>query len=206
MPLDRRSSRGPFDLTPGPPTAARSEASMTTSLATALPRVEDQDLLDRVIAEQSGRPGSLLSILERLQEHHRNKYLPMETLEYVAARTGVPQARVYSVATFYALFNLEPQGTNTVAVCRGTACHTRGSRALLERLKLQLGLSDAGREAGADKLTLTTADGRFTIRTVACFGQCALAPVVEVNHAIRGHVKEQALMREVDKLKKESGR
>jgi NADH-quinone oxidoreductase subunit E len=203
---DRRSSRGPFDLTPGPPTAARSEASMTTSLATALPRVEDQDLLDRVIAEQSGRPGSLLSILERLQEHHRNKYLPMETLEYVAARTGVPQARVYSVATFYALFNLEPQGTNTVAVCRGTACHTRGSRALLERLKLQLGLSDAGREAGADKLTLTTADGRFTIRTVACFGQCALAPVVEVNHAIRGHVKEQALMREVDKLKKESGR
>ena len=179
---------------------------MTTSLATALPRVEDQDLTDRVIAEQSGRPGSLLSILEKLQEHHRNKYLPMETLEYVAARTGVPQARVYSVATFYALFNLEPQGTNTVAVCRGTACHTRGSRALLERLKLQLGLSDSGREAGADKLTLTTADGRFTIRTVACFGQCALAPVVEVNHAIRGHVKEQALMREVDKLKKESAR
>jgi len=179
---------------------------MTTSLVTALPRVEDQDLLDRVIAEQGGRPGSLLSILEKLQEQHRSKYLPMETLEYVAARTGVPQARVYSVATFYALFNLEAQGTHTVAICRGTACHTRGSRALLERLKLQLGLSDAGREAGADKLTLTTPDRRFTIRTVACFGQCALAPVVEVNHAIRGHVKEQALMREVDKLKKESGR
>ena len=118
---------------------------MTTSLATALPRVEDQDLLDRVIAEQSGRPGSLLSVLEKLQEQHRNKYLPMETLEYVAARTGVPQAQVYSVATFYALFNLEPQGTHTVAICRGTACHTRGSRALLERLKLQLGLSDARR-------------------------------------------------------------
>ena len=121
---------------------------MTTSLATALPRVEDQDLLDRVIAEQGGRPGSLLSILEKLQEQHRNKYLPMETLEYVAARTGVPQARVYSVATFYALFNLEPQGTHTVSICRGTACHTRGSRALLERLKLQLGLSDAAGRRG----------------------------------------------------------
>ena len=57
-----------------------------------------------------------------------------------------------------------------------------------------------------NKVTLTTPDRRFTIRTVACFGQCALAPVVEVNHAIRGHVKEQALMREVDKLKKETGR
>jgi len=119
----------------------------------------------------------------------------------------VPQAQVYSVATFYALFNLEPQGLHTVSICRGTACHTRGSRALLERLKLQLGLSKPPEDAGsADKLTLTTPDRRFTIRTVACFGQCALAPVVEVDHAIRGHVKEQALMREVDKLRKEGGR
>jgi NADH-quinone oxidoreductase subunit E len=178
---------------------------MTTSVA--LPRVEDQDLLDRIIAEQGARPGALLSILEKVQEQHRNKYLPMETLEYVALRTGVPQSQVFSVATFYALFNLEPQGTHTVSICRGTACHTRGSRALLERVKLQLGLQERPDEAGgADKLTLTTADRRFTIRTVACFGQCALAPVVEVDHAIRGHVKEQALMREVDKLKKESGR
>ena len=180
---------------------------MTTSLATPLPRVPDQDHVDRIIAEQGGRPGSLLSVLERLQEQHRNRYLPMETLEYVASRTGVPQAQVYSVATFYALFNLEPQGAHTVSICRGTACHTRGSRALLERLKLQLGLSKPPEDAGsADKLTLTTPDRRFTIRTVACFGQCALAPVVEVNHAIRGHVKEQALMREVDKLKKDGGR
>ncbi len=177
---------------------------MTTSLVTVPPRVEDQDLLDRIIAEQGGRPGALLSILERLQEQHRHKYLPMETLEYVAARTGVPQAQVYGVATFYALFNLEPQGTHTVAICRGTACHTRGSRALLERVKLQLGLQQTA--DGADKLTLTTPDRRFTIRTVACFGQCALAPVVEVDHAVRGHVKEQALMREVDKLRKEGGR
>ena len=179
---------------------------MTTS-PIALPRVDDADLLDRVIAEQSGRPGALLSILERLQEQHRHKYLPLETLEYVAARTGVPQAQVYSVATFYALFNLEPQGLHTVSICRGTACHTRGSRTLLERVKLQLGVTGAGEESGsADKLTITTPDRRFTIRTVACFGQCALAPVVEVNHAIRGHVKEQALMREVDKLKKDGGR
>ncbi len=178
---------------------------MTTSLVTAPPRVEDQDLLDKLIAEQGRRPGALLSILERAQEQNRHKYLPMETLEYVAAKTGIPQAQVYGVATFYALFNLEPQGANTVSICRGTACHTRGSRALLERLKLQLNLQQTD-DAGADKLTLTTPDRRFTIRTVACFGQCALAPVVEVNHAIRGHVKEQALMREVDKLRKEGGR
>jgi NADH-quinone oxidoreductase subunit E len=86
-----------------------------------------------------------------------------------------------------------------VAICRGTACHTRGSRALLERVKLQLGLQEVG--DGADKLA-DDARPRFTIRTVACFGQCALAPVVEIDHAIRGHVKEQALIREVESLRK----
>lgn len=180
---------------------------MTPATAPVLPRVEDQDLIERVINEHRGRPGMLLGILEELQEQQPNKYLPRETLEYVAIRTGTPQAQVYGVATFYALFNLEPQGVNTVAICRGTACHTRGSRGLLERLKLQLSLTGSNEEAGsADKLTLTTPDRVFTIRTVACFGQCALAPVVEVNHAIRGHVNEQALMRKVEELRKESGR
>jgi NADH-quinone oxidoreductase subunit E len=176
---------------------------MTNALATALPRVDDQDLIDRIVGEQAGRPGALLSILERLQDANRHKYLPMETLEYIALRTGVPQSQVYAVATFYALFNLEPQGTHTVAICRGTACHTRGSRMLLERVKLQLGLEASGT---ADKLTLTTPDRRFTIRTVACFGQCALAPVAEVDHAIRGHVSEQALIREVDLLRRDGAR
>jgi NADH-quinone oxidoreductase subunit E len=177
---------------------------MTTGHVTTLSHPEDQDFIDRIIGEQAGHPGALLGILEKLQERNRHKYLPMETLEYVAARTGVPQSQVYSVATFYALFNLDPQGTHTVAICRGTACHTRGSRALLERVKLQLGLQEV--VDNADKLTLTTPDRRFTIRTVACFGQCALAPVVEVDHAIRGHVREQALIREVEALRKESAR
>ena len=175
-----------------------------TALATALPHLEDQDLVDRIIGEQVGRPGALLGILERLQDHNRHKYLPMQTLEYVAARTGIPQAQVYGVATFFALFNLEPQGAHKIAICRVNACHTRGSRALLERAKLQLGLQEVA--GGADKLSLTTPDRRFTIRTVACFGQCALAPVVEVDHAIRGHVKEQALIREVELLRKETAR
>ena len=177
---------------------------MTTGVVTAPPRPEDQDLIDRIIGDQGGRPGALLGILEKLQDHNAHKYLPMETLEYVAARTGIPQSQVYGVATFYALFNLDPQGTHTVAICRGTACHTRGSRPLLERVKLQLGLRESS--DGADKISLTTPDGRFTVRTVACFGQCALAPVVEIDHAIRGHVKEQVLIREVEALRKEGAR
>jgi NADH-quinone oxidoreductase subunit E len=163
--------------------------------------LEDQDFVDRVIAKYDGRAGALLSILEDVQEHHPDKYLPMEVLDYIATKTDTPTAQIYSVATFYALFNLEPQGKNTVCICRGTACHTRGSRNLLERLKLELGVKENGDEGGADKLSITTPDRKFTIRTVACFGQCALAPVAEVNHHVLGHVNEQALQREVAALK-----
>ena len=177
---------------------------MSSGPEAALQRAEEQDLVDRIIADRSGRPGALLGILEALQSRDPHRHLPMATLEHVAARTGVPQSQVYSVATFYALFNLDPQGDHVVAICRGTACHTRGSRPLLQRVKLQLGLDESADEA--DKLTLTTVDRRFTVRTVACFGQCALAPVVEVDHAIRGHVSEQALIREVEALRREPAR
>jgi len=159
----------------------------------------EQVFIDRTIEAYIGRPGALLGVLERVQDHHPHKYLPPATLEYIADRMDLPLAQIYSVVTFYALFNLEPQGDHTICICRGTACHTRGSRNLLQRLRLELGLPDQS-EDGADKLCVTTPDGRFSLRTVACFGQCALAPVVEVDHSILGHVNEQALHRELEHL------
>ncbi len=179
---------------------------MATLPAQAPPTLDDHDFVDQVIARNQNRPGALLSILEEIQERHPQKYLSSETLDYIAARTDIPRAQIYSVVTFYALFNLEPQGRNTVSICRGTACHTRGSRNLLERLKLELGLNQNGEEGRADKLSFTTPDGKYTLRTVACFGQCALAPVVEVNHVIYGHVNEQTLDRELKALERERGK
>jgi NADH-quinone oxidoreductase subunit E len=163
---------------------------------------EEQDYLDRLIVRHRGRPGMLLNILEEIQESQPKKFLPLDYLEYLSSRTGIPGAQIYSVATFYALFNLKPQGRHTVCICRGTACHTRGSKALLERVRLLLGAAESGDEGGADKLTATTPDGEFTIRTVACFGQCALAPVVEVDHNILGHVNERTLERAVEAVRK----
>jgi NADH-quinone oxidoreductase subunit E len=164
--------------------------------------LEEQNFADRTIAAHAGRPGALLGILENLQDHHPNKFLSPEVLEYVAAKTDVPLSQLYSVVTFFALFNLEPQGKHTICICRGTACHTRGSRSLLQRLRLDLGLPGES-EDGADKLCVTTSDRQYSLRTVACFGQCALAPVVEVDHAIFGHMNEQTLHREVEHLTKE---
>jgi NADH-quinone oxidoreductase subunit E len=159
-------------------------------------------LIDQAIVVHGDGAGALLGILEDVQAANPHKFLSLDTLRYVAAKTGIPPAKVYSVATFYGLFNLEPQGDNVVCVCRGTACHTRGSRDLLAKLCLDLGLSERSTDGSsdADKVSLTTKDRHFTVRTVACFGQCALAPVVEVNHHILSHVNERTLQREINVL------
>ncbi|MGA7676160.1 MAG: NAD(P)H-dependent oxidoreductase subunit E [Rhizomicrobium sp.] len=170
------------------------------SLAPQWPSQLDRDFIDKVLAKQAGRPGGLLAILQQVQNNHPRKYLPRETLEYIGAKTNIPLSRIYSVATFYALFNLKPQGRNTVSVCRGTACHTRGSRDLFEKVMMKLGLPAA--VDGEDQLSVTAADGSTTLRVVACFGQCALAPVVEFNHAVFGHMNERMLERELDALDK----
>lgn len=162
----------------------------------------ERTFIDRVIAGRAGHPGALLGVLEAVQDHNRHKFLPLEVLEYIAVKTETPLSRIYSVATFYSLFNLEPQGDHTISICRGTACHTRGSRNLLQSVRLDLGVAAESTEE--DKVQLTTTDGRFTVRTVACFGQCALAPVVEVDHRICGHVNERTLQREIKTLEQET--
>ena len=172
------------------------------SISLALIPPEEQLFIDKVIRRRLGRPGALLGILEEVQSHHPHKYLPLDVLRYVALKTEITFSKIYSVATFYALFNLQPQGEHSICICRGTACHTRGSRNLLQSVLLDLGLElpTENGNANADKMVLTTPDQRFTVRTVACFGQCALAPVVEVNHAVYGHMNEQALERELEHL------
>ncbi len=172
---------------------------MLDTLARPQTELEDQSFIDGVITEFGSKPGGLLSILERIQERNRHKYLSPEVLKFVSSRTGVPLSRVYSVATFYSFFNLEPQGKHTVCICRGTACHARGSRDLLNNAKLMLGLHNQ-EDGGADKLSLTTPDKEFTVRTVACFGQCALAPVVEVDRKIYGRVNEREMRKVIDRV------
>ena len=150
-------------------------------------------LIDEIIARHPDPTGDVLAILEEIQQRHPLRYLPPETHELVARKMGIARSQIMSVVTFYAFFNRQPQGQHTAIVCRGTACHTRGSKQLLDGLKAGAGLGDEGDEAelaSGAAASLTTPDGRLTIRTVACFGQCALAPVVAIDHEIYGHVSD----------------
>ena len=148
-------------------------------------------LLDEIIEKHREEPGILLTTLEEAQEMNPWRYLPGETLAAVARKLQIPPTQVYSVASFYSFFNLQPQGKHTIVVCRGTACHTRGSKTLLDEIPPILGIS---READDGEPSFTTPDKLFTIRTVACFGQCAQSPVVEVDGVMHSHVNSRQLM------------
>lgn len=157
---------------------------------------------DDLIAAHGGKPGGLLTVLECVQKATRHNYLPEPTLRYIASKMDLPLSRIYSVVTFYSFFNLRPQGDHSITVCRGTACHTRGSKVLLNELMLRLGI--IADDDGEGETSFTTDDMRFTVRTVACFGQCALAPVLAVDETIYSNMtseKVETLLKSLTKKK-----
>ena len=163
---------------------------------------EEMQEIDAVISRYKGKHGELLGILEESQLLNEHKFLSEEVLSHVALRTGVPLSRVYNVVTFYSFFNLKPQGKHTVTVCRGTACHTKGSRTLLDDLGLIL---NCKKELNEGEPFFTTPDNQFTVSTVACFGQCALAPVIAIDGIIYSNVtasKLQMLIHRISKVRK----
>ncbi|HCM27818.1 MAG: hypothetical protein A2Z99_08640 [Treponema sp. GWB1_62_6] len=161
--------------------------------------MSDSGMLDEVVRRWSDgqRPGALLGILEEVQEHNKGDYLSESDLRRISELTGTPLSRLYSIATFYSFFNLTPQGEHTIVVCRGTACHTRGSRGLLADAAMRLNAS--GFNIDEDS-AFTTADARITVRTVACFGQCALAPVVSVDGVMYSRMNSTKLASLITRL------
>jgi NADH-quinone oxidoreductase subunit E len=136
----------------------------------------------------------LVPILQAIQDEYR--YLPEEVLTFVATSLGVPPARVFGVATFYAHFALEPKGKYVVRLCDGTACHVKQSEPILEAIRQHLGVTEQRK---------TTEDQMFTVETVACLGACGLAPVVVINEDIHGQMTpERAVELIADITRKEA--
>jgi NADH-quinone oxidoreductase subunit E len=123
-----------------------------------------------IISSFNGSDKRIIAMLQEIQEHYR--YLPRGVFPLLSKSTGLSQARIYSLATFYENFSLEPKGKNIIKVCDGTACHVRKSLPILERLKSDLKLSGS---------EVTTKDGLFTVEVVACLGACGLSPIVTLN-------------------------
>ncbi|MEI6167773.1 MAG: NADH-quinone oxidoreductase subunit NuoE [bacterium] len=136
------------------------------------------------------KPAQLIPILQAVQEEYR--YLTEEMMTYVATSLGLPPARVYGVATFYAHFALEPKGKHVIRLCDGTACHVKGSNPILEALWKKLNLSEQKK---------TTPDMLFTVETVSCLGACGLAPVMVINEEVFGQVTPEKACQLVDDIR-----
>ena len=133
----------------------------------------DFSVVDDIIAGHEKNQQAIIAILQEIQEHYH--YLPREVFPYLATALDMSEARIFSVATFYENFSLEPKGKYVIKICDGTACHVRRSIPILERLRSELGLSESKK---------TTDDLNFTVETVSCLGACGLAPVLTVNDVV----------------------
>jgi len=152
-------------------------------------RTNMQDCLDRIFAGFSGEQGELIPLLQQIQAEFG--YLPPEPMRQASRFLNVTESDVYGVATFYSQFRFQPPGKHHVKVCQGTACHVRGGNLVLEQVVRKLGVSPGE----------TTDDRKFSLERVACFGSCALAPVVVIDDKVYGRLtpkKTEKLIEEVE--------
>lgn len=134
------------------------------------------DELAKILAEHEGEKGALIPMLQRVQE--KFGYLTEEAISEIAKSTRMSESEIFGVASFYAQFYFTRRGQHAVKVCLGTACHVRGGEKILDEIKRELGVESGG----------TTEDYKFSLERVACFGSCALAPVLVIDKDVYGRM------------------
>lgn len=139
-------------------------------------RAQVADQLQTVLAKHPRVRASLIPLLQDVQV--ASGYLPSKALESVAHYLRLPLSAVYGVTTFYTQFHLTRQGKHRIKVCQGTACHVRGSTSIIEAVKKRIGIGPGETSEGFE----------FSVESVACFGSCALAPVMVVNDRVYGNM------------------
>jgi len=137
--------------------------------------------VDSILNKWRGNGSSLISIMLDIQSEY--SYLPKDALIRVSEQLNIPLINVYSVATFYKSFSLEPRGKHLITLCLGTACHVRGAPDVLNEIENQLNV----------KVGETTPDNNFTLETVRCLGTCAIGPVITIDGKYYGQMNSKKL-------------
>jgi NADH-quinone oxidoreductase subunit E len=135
-----------------------------------------RERLAQILEPFRGHKESLIPVLQKVQEELG--YLSEDAITEVARFLGLARSDIYGVASFYSQFRFERQGEHSIRVCQGTACHVRGGRRIMDTVRRELAIEPGG----------TTDDYRFSLERVACFGSCALAPVMVVDDDVHGRM------------------
>lgn len=153
---------------------------MTASAASSVTPQNDAghqlrfQLIDKSLKKCQFQQDALIEVLHAAQETFG--HLDEEILDYVSIQLKLPPSWVYGVATFYNFFTLDPQGEHTCVVCLGTACYVKGAGEIVAKLEEEFGV-----KAGA-----TTDDGRLSLMTARCLGNCSLAPMLTLDGEVLG--------------------
>ena len=158
-----------------------------------MPGKFDFQPVDEILQKNGYCAQSVIAILQAIQEKYR--YLPREVFPYLSEKLGMSEARIYSVATFYENFSLEPKGKYVIKICDGTACHVRRSNLILNKIREELGLSEKKK---------TTDDNLFTVETVSCLGACGLAPVLTINDVVHPEMTPEKAIELIHHLQEEA--
>jgi len=145
--------------------------------------------LNAIIDHYQDHKTNLISILQKTQD--KLGYLPAEAITHIADRTGIQEAKIYGVATFYTQFKLKPLGRHNIMICKGTACHVKGAGAVEKAVLEHLGIEDGG----------TTDDGLFSSNSVACLGCCSLAPVMMVGETVFAKLTPESAIEAINSIR-----
>jgi NADH-quinone oxidoreductase subunit E len=145
----------------------------------------DLGKINKVLAKYRGNKGALIPVLQEVQM--ALGYLAQDSLRAISEGLAIPLSQVYGVATFYTQFRLKPVGKHLVRVCHGTACHVGGAEKISVAIEAGLNVKDGE----------TTADGKFTVESVACLGCCSLAPVMMIDNDTFGRLTPESAIKAV---------
>ncbi|MDR2697061.1 MAG: NADH-quinone oxidoreductase subunit NuoE [Holophagales bacterium] len=132
---------------------------------------------------------ALIPILQEVQEGEG--YISREAVAAIGRHLKLPTPKIFGVATFYNQFRFQPKGKYHITVCRGTACHVKGSNLVLETAKKELNLQPGQ----------TSRDRLFSLEVVACMGACGLSPVMNLNGEFYAKVTPQKLVKIIQECK-----
>jgi len=145
--------------------------------------------VEEILKKYEYKKEMLIKILLEVQKEYR--HIPKDVVYYIGTALGIPPAKIYGVATFYAQFSLKPKGEYTILICDGTACHMEGSMSLVKAIEEEIGIKPGE----------VTADLKFSLDKVGCLGACALAPAMVINDEVYGKLTPEQVKEILRKLR-----
>jgi len=145
--------------------------------------------VEEILEKYEYRKEMLIKILLEVQKEYR--HVPRDFVNYVGTALGIPPAKIYGVATFYAQFSLKPKGEYTILMCDGTAYHMEGSMSLVKVIEEEVGIKPGE----------VTPDLKFSLDKVGCLRACALAPAMVIIGEVYGKLDAEKVKEILRKLK-----